>query len=383
MKSSLYVVSLLALCMGCSSSATSATNNPAPATGDLTGDGEIKGERGTGGDGAYGEATSGASEAPSAGASADGTTGGASTGGTSSGNGFVQPGTLTAGVWDDNRNFDVFQGFRAKHAGDQGLATLADADFLSANQASFAATGPKQTLDIQIVIDTTGSMGDEIAYLNKEFDAMVSTIAAKYPGAQQHWSLVAYKDKHDEYVARWFDFRTDPTELHSKLATLTASGGGDFPESPEVALGVAHRLSWRQDAGTARLLFWIADAPHHDGDADAMATSLRGARDKGIHIYPVASSGIDERTELTMRSAAQVTGGRYVFLTDDSGVGGSHLAPSVPCFFVTKLNQAILRMVDIEMTGAYREPAADEIIRTGGDPQSGVCKIDTGTVTIY
>ncbi len=84
-----------------------------------------------------------------------------------------------------------------------------------------------------------------------------------------------------------------------------------------------------------------------------------------------------------MRSAAQITGGRYVFLTDDSGVGNAHITPSVPCFFVTKLDKAILRMVDIEMTGAYREPSADEIIRTGGDPESGVCAVDTGSVTIY
>lgn len=378
MKRSSFVVSLLALCVGCSSS-TSPTDPPA-STGALVGDGEIAGDPGSTNGGEF-SATPGAAEGPTAAGSASD---GASKGGTSTGgNGSIQPGTLTAGVWDDNRNFDVFQGFRAKLTGQPGLATLGDADFLGAHQAGLGATGAKQTLDIQIVIDTTGSMGDEIAYLNKEFDAMVTTISAKYPGAQQHWSLVAYKDKHDEYVARWFDFRTDPTELHAKLATLSASGGGDFPESPEVALGVAHKLSWRQDAGTARLLFWIADAPHHVEDADAMATSLRGARDKGIHIYPVASSGIDEFTELTMRSAAQVTGGRYVFLTDDSGVGGAHLTPSVPCFFVTKLNDAILRMVDIEMTGTYREPTASEVLRTGGDPQSGVCKVDTGTVTIY
>lgn len=363
---------MIALCICCS---PSAANDPGSASGAITGDGEIKGDHGSEGD-SFGAAIPAASGGASTDDSAKGST---STGG----NGSIEPGTLTAGVWDDNRNFEVFQSFRAAHESDQGLASLIDTDFLGAHQASLTAPGPKQTLDIQIVIDTTGSMGDEIAYLNKEFDAMVSTISAKYPGAQQHWSLVAYKDKHDEYIARWFDFRADPTELHSKLATLTANGGGDFPESPEVALGVAHRLSWRQDAGTARLLFWIADAPHHVEDADAMATSLRGAHDKGIHIYPVASSGIDEFTELTMRSAAQVTGGRYVFLTDDSGVGGAHLTPSVPCFFVTKLNQAILRMVDIEMTGTYREPSAGEIIRTGGDPQNGVCKVDTKTVAIY
>jgi hypothetical protein len=356
--------------MGCSSGAGDPTRGVT-----LSGDGEIKGDPASDGDSFGATSGAGADEPTTAGAAKDGS----STGG----NGSIQPGTLTAGVWDDNRNFDLFQGFRAKHANEQGLASLAHAEVAEANRVALAATGPKQTLDIQIVIDTTGSMGDEIAYLDREFDAMVSTISAKYPGAQQHWSLVAYKDKHDEYVARWFDFRTDPTELHSKLSTLTASGGGDFPESPEVALGVAHQLSWRQDAGTARLLFWVADAPHHVEDAEAMTTSLRGARDKGIHIYPVASSGIDEFTELTMRSAAQITGGRYVFLTDDSGVGSSHLTPSVPCFFVTKLNQAILRMVDIEMTGTYREPSADEIIRTGGNPKSGICKIDTGTVNVY
>ena len=50
-----------------------------------------------------------------------------------------------------------------------------------------------------------------------------------------------------------------------------------------------------------------------------------------------------------MRSAAQLTGGRYLFLTDDSGVGGEHKEPNIPCYFVTRLDHAILRMVDIEM----------------------------------
>ncbi len=378
--SPLTLLSLLAIA-GCSSSGDPAASQPVgPGTepgASLVGDGEIAGTEdpssGFGGGASPGAAADTASPPASGASSAKG----------SGGMGQIQPGTLTAGVWDDNRNFDFFQSFRATQTGVSGLPTLADAEFTNANQLALAAPGAKQTLDIQIVIDTTGSMGDEINYLNTEFDAIVSTIGSKYPGAQQHWSLVAYKDKHDPYIARWFDFRADPAELHAKLGGLEASGGGDFPESPEVALGVASRLSWRQDPGTARLLFWIADAPHHVEDADAMGASLRAARDKGIHVYPVAASGIDKFTELTMRSAAQITGGRYVFLTDDSGVGNAHITPSVPCFFVTKLDKAILRMVDIEMTGAYREPSADEIIRSGGDPKSGVCAVDTGTVTIY
>ena len=84
-----------------------------------------------------------------------------------------------------------------------------------------------------------------------------------------------------------------------------------------------------------------------------------------------------------MRGTAQLTGGRYVFLTDDSGVGNAHKEPSVPCFYVTKLDQAILRMVDVELTGAYREPTPGEILRTGGDPKNGVCVVPGGTAQLY
>jgi hypothetical protein len=122
----------------------------------------------------------------------------------------------------------------------------------------------------------------------------------------------------------------------------------------------------------------VADAPHHGDNAGAMSDAIRGARELDIHVYPVASSGVDDLVELSMRSSAQLTGGRYLFLTDDSGIGGAHKEPTIPCYFVTKLDDAILRMVDIEMTGAYREPDASEIIRTGGDPQDGACTLESG-----
>ena len=114
-----------------------------------------------------------------------------------------------------------------------------------------------------------------------------------------------------------------------------------------------------------------------------MTAAIRSARDKGIHVYPVASSGVDTFTEYTMRASAQLTGGRYVFLTDDSGVGNTHEIPAIPCYFVTKLNDAIVRMVDIELSGTYHEPSASEILRTGGDPTNGACQIDGTTFSIY
>jgi hypothetical protein len=297
-----------------------------------------------------------------------------------------QPGQLTAGAWDDNLNYERFRAFREKHygQGQAGLLPFSANDFDAAHSRFSAARAAHQQLDVALVIDTTGSMGDEIRYLQSEFIALSSAIEAAYPDAEQRWALVVYRDVGDEYITRYFDFREDPQVFREKLAAQASGGGGDFPEAPEAAFEVMNQFAWRAGAGVARLAFWVADAPHHTENAEKLARGIRSAQDQDIHVYPVASSGIDAFTELGMRSAAQLTGGRYLFLTDDSGIGGAHLEPSIPCYFVTLLKPAILRMVDIEMSGRYREPEAAQVIRTGGDPEDGACTLASGdTVVIF
>jgi len=162
------------------------------------------------------------------------------------------------------------------------------------------------------------------------------------------------------------------------LAAVSAGGGGDLPESPDRGFAVAQQLAWSSESSAAKLAFWLADAPHHDDQAEAMAGGIRGMSKLGVHVYPVASSGTSELTEVSMRTAAALTGGRYLFLTNDSGVGNDHKEPTIPCYFVTKLDIAIERMVDIELSGVYREPDASEVLRTGGDPKDGACQLDSG-----
>ena len=293
----------------------------------------------------------------------------------------TQASTLTAGTWDDNRNFERFEKYRKKLKDQQlhGMLPSTDEEHTDAQKA-FAQPQPREKLDVSLVIDTTGSMGDEIRYLQTEFLALSSAIEEKYPNAEQRWSLVAYRDMGDQYVTRVFDFSDDVMSFREKLSEQSAGGGGDFPEAPDAALAEMAKLSWRNEDNVARLAFLVADAPHHDNKAEDMLKAIRGARELGVHLYPVASSGVDELTEVSMRSAAQLTGGRYLFLTDDSGVGGEHKEPTIPCYFVTKLDKAILRMVNIEISGVYAEPAEDDIIRTGGNPEDGSCKLESGEV---
>jgi hypothetical protein len=128
------------------------------------------------------------------------------------------------------------------------------------------------------------------------------------------------------------------------------------------------------------MIFHLADAPCHPGNEGKLVTAIRQAYEGGVHIYPVAGSGLDERGEFSMRTEAEVTAGRYLFLTDDSGIGGGHELPHIPCYYVTKLSNAMVRMVSTELVGHRVDPAPSEILRTGGDPQSGACSLGNGVV---
>lgn len=288
-------------------------------------------------------------------------------------------GTLTAGTWDDNLNFETFEDY-LEQTHTQNIAGLPQFDTQLHQQAwerSLLAAEAKQQIDIALIIDTTASMGDELSYLQAEFDALSEQIGERYEDAQQHWALVLYRDEGDSYVTRSFDFTDDLNDFQRHLNRQTAGGGGDSPEAPDQGLQEAMELSWRTGA-TARMAFWIADAPHQPEDVSRqrLMDSILAAIDLDTHIYPIAASGTDTLTEYSMRTAAQLTQGRYLFLTDDSGVGGEHKEPVVPCYFVTRLDDAILRMMDIEMSGVYREPSEDELIRTGGDPVDGRCVLE-------
>ena len=292
-----------------------------------------------------------------------------------SGSGAVPAGVLTAGLWDDSLNFPLFTAWR------DGLsATDRLADFTPAEQSAAAAAPltAKTSLDIALVIDTTGSMGDEIGYLQAEFHAIAARVAARYPGVPQRWALIDYKDTQDVYVLRGADFGTSVSWFQTKLDQMSASGGGDFPEAPDQALDRATQLSWNPDASAAKLVFWVADAPPHQANGAAFSNAVRGLRTLGVHVYPVASSGIDEQTEYAMRAAAQVTEGRYLFLTDDSGVGGSHKEPSIPCYVVTRLNHAMERVVQSELDGVRVAVDPALVLRTSGQPTDGQCVLQSG-----
>jgi hypothetical protein len=301
-----------------------------------------------------------------------------------------EAGILTAGVWDDNLNFSFFTTYLASHTGIPGDPGFLSSDYAAANDAS-AQRSAHSVVDVALVLDTTGSMGDEIAYLTAEFASISGAISATYPGASQRWALVVYRDTPDtdpgdDYVVKSYDFTPDMNAFASTVGAQTAANGGDYPESPELGIQQLAQLTWRTDPSVAKLAFWVADAPQHDYRGTQMKQAIVQTQQAGIHMYPVSASGTDDLLELTMRSAAQLTGGRYLFLTDDSGVGDPHKIPEIPCYFVTRLERALVRVVGMELSGTYAGPNPADVIRVSGTPSaSGTCALaaDAGTVQIF
>jgi hypothetical protein len=243
----------------------------------------------------------------------------------------------------------------------------------SQRQAVTVAGGarPAAKFDLMLAIDTTGSMGDEIQYLKSELRSILDDLKARHPGLDIRLGLVAYRDEGDVYVTRTFPFVSDLARMQSNLAAQDADGGGDYPEAMDLALARAVSQQWRPDAVKSLLL--VADAPPHDENIGKAWAAAEAARAKRIQIVPVAASGVADLAEYVMRAMAAATQSRYIFLTDDSGIGNPHAPPAVDCYLVTRLNALVRRVLDSQISGRRVEPGETEVIRSVGRYENGKC----------
>ena len=74
-----------------------------------------------------------------------------------------------------------------------------------------------------------------------------------------------------------------------------------------------------------------------------------------------------------MRATAALTQSRYIFLTDDSGIGNPHAEPDVACYVETQLATSIRRVLASMVSGERIEPVPAEVIRTVGRYDHGKC----------
>lgn len=231
-------------------------------------------------------------------------------------------------------------------------------------------------LDLALVVDVTGSMSDELRFLKAELTAIVDAVNARHLDLDIRVGFTFYRDEGDEFVTRTFPLGGDMRQAKASIADQSANGGGDYEEAMQDALIRAANQDWREDAVKSLLL--VADAPPHDGDIEMTWRAAEHLRVKRVHIVPVGASGVADMAEYLMRAMAASTQSRYIFLTDDSGIGNPHAKPAIDCYVVTRLDMLLRRVIDSQISGRRIEPDKDEIIRSVGNYDAGRCVLPAG-----
>jgi Mg-chelatase subunit ChlD len=122
-------------------------------------------------------------------------------------------------------------------------------------------------LDLCFVVDTTGSMGDDIDNAKENMDRILDAVTAKSPGYRV--ALVDYRDYPDrtndssDYPAKTqLAFSSDVGTIKNAIQALDLGYGGDDPETVYSGLMRAIGLDWRPEA--KKVIIIIGDAPPHD-----------------------------------------------------------------------------------------------------------------------
>jgi hypothetical protein len=155
--------------------------------------------------------------------------------------------------------------------------------------------------DIEIAIDTTGSMSGAIAQAKAEATNLVNAVTAEIPDSQ--FAVVDFKDSSDtpEYLVRAPMTASAPT-VQAAINAMSASGGGDFPEAYNLVFNKAAapatggELGWR--TGSRKFLVVIGDAPPHG----AVPAGYSGCFDSSADPH-----GLNPATELAGVASAQRT----------------------------------------------------------------------------
>lgn len=170
-------------------------------------------------------------------------------------------------------------------------------------------------VDAVILLDTTGSMQDEIDAIKATLLGVTRDLEALDRPMDLRWGAVLYRDKGDAYLTRRSALTRDVGAFRTALEGVEAGGGGDTPESLNQGLSEAvGRMDWRPEA--ARVVFLVADAPPHmdyQGDTPYGDTAVLAAA-RGIRVHSVAASGLDDAGSLVFRQVAQLTRGRFIFI---------------------------------------------------------------------
>ncbi|MCY2925684.1 MAG: VWA domain-containing protein, partial [Planctomycetota bacterium] len=149
-------------------------------------------------------------------------------------------------------------------------------------------------LGVNIVLDTTGSMGPAIEWIKGDLNRLmrVLRIIAREPTM----GLTLYRDRGDAYLVNSIPMTGDVVALDKALKGVHARGGGDYPEALYEALYEAiKKQPWPRSPNAHKVLIVVTDAPPHKRDVPNIRKLLTASAEQGfrVHCLKVPTSDYD------------------------------------------------------------------------------------------
>lgn len=138
-----------------------------------------------------------------------------------------------------------------------------------------------KSLDVVFAVDTTGSMGEVIVWLQRNVIKMMRALAII--SREPRIGLVFYRDRGDTYVVKPIPLTGNAGKLAKALEGAKAHGGGDVPEAVYDALATAvGKMKW---VSGNKVIIVAGDAPPHESDVAKATRLVEQAVEKGFRFH--------------------------------------------------------------------------------------------------
>jgi VCBS repeat-containing protein len=225
-----------------------------------------------------------------------------------------------------NEEFDTSNTNEWYHPNDKGHTAYANLlETHGAFDAGSGTAGTGGSLDLAFVIDTTGSMGSTIDAVKSQVDAVADQLAAST--SSYRIAVTSFRDQPsytgdpNDYASRVDQpFTTDTGAIKTAVDGLTASGGGDTPESAYSGIEAAIGLPWRP--GVKKEIIVFTDAPPHDPEPISGLTASKVVSD-ALAVDPAVVNVVNAGDASALSTVTDGTGGSMVSATDSDTVGAA------------------------------------------------------------
>jgi hypothetical protein len=194
-------------------------------------------------------------------------------------------------------------------------STTAVATTPPTNRTTTETANTSRQIDLVLVIDVTGSMAPELSQLQAGLAAVAAGLSTLPGTPTLRYGLVLYRDLDNGESTQLFNLTDNWAQFAENLTTVTAVGGGDYPEDVNNGFYQAvTSMNWQPEA--TKLMILLGDAPPHLASAayPSLDETAVMATEHNITIYTIGSSGLGEGGIAAFQQLAQNHNGRFFYL---------------------------------------------------------------------